>query len=685
MKTHTNEKKSRKLATTLSIFVIISLTLVFATLVILIGNSMKADLVKREEEKLTLLATENANIAKTLMESMIIEQKSLANVLLSMDGIDGKEKFDILTQTITTTKAAEKDILSLYMIAEPNSFGDNVPNGCSIFATDVDTTISESMFENVNEDVYNQVKKSKKLSIIDPFPKVIDGKEYEVLTVLQPVLNETGEVIAMIGSNIDADLLNNTVFNNGGFESFSNQIVCGHQTVIMHSNYPERVGKNFADVNGSTHTKQILDSVKSTEPFNFVDVESNGEARHKSFVPFYIYGSDTVWLSGTSISEKEFNSGFLSQIITVTIILGIALFVLTGVIFLNIKRALKPIGLLETAAQELSKGNLHVDIPYRSNDELGHLAHSLRSSINTLSTYVTDIDRAMAEMSEGNFDIVPSQPFIGDFENIERSIGKFIDNISSALREMDQAANQVSISSEMVASNAETLAQGATEQAASVEELSASISEISTKVHENALNSSKANDMSQGAAIAVTSSNNQMNNLMEAMNEINDKSSQISKIIKTIEDIAFQTNILALNAAVEAARAGAAGKGFAVVADEVRNLANKSSDAAKNTTALIEDSVGAVNNGVRLAQETAADLGSVVDGANSTTEIIEFIDNASNEQANLLGQITVAVNAISSIVQTNSATSQESAAASEEVSGQAQLLKSLIGRFKTKS
>ena len=241
---------------------------------------------------------------------------------------------------------------------------------------------------------------------------------------------------------------------------------------------------------------------------------------------------------------------------------------------------------------------------------------------------------------------------------------------------------EIKNSSDQVSSGAQALSQGATEQASSIEQLSASIIEISDQVRSNAVNANNATSLVESVGKEIDRSNIHMQEMIRAISEISDKSAQIGRIIKTIDDIAFQTNILALNAAVEAARAGAAGKGFAVVADEVRNLAGKSAQAASETTELIESSISAVLNGTRIADETAESLSSVVTGASKITSLMQDISKASNEQANSIGQVTQGIEQISGVVQTNSATAEESAAASEELSAQAQLLNSLVSKFK---
>ncbi len=344
----------------------------------------------------------------------------------------------------------------------------------------------------------------------------------------------------------------------------------------------------------------------------------------------------------------------------------------------------KPIALLMQLAQNMRNGMLHNELAYESNDEFGILARGYKDTSDTISSYIKDIDHAMNEMAGGNFNAAPSQPFVGDFKGIQDAIELFIHSMSATIDEIRQTADSVSNNSEHVSGSSQALAQGATQQASSVVELSSTINSISEHVKRNAENAEKASGMAQEAATATGKSNEFMQQLMVSMNDIHDKSAQINKIIKTIEDIAFQTNILALNASVEAARAGEAGRGFNVVAEEVRNLAGKSADAAKNTTQLIEASVASIDEGVRLASVTADELARVVVGANAATDLISEISLATTEQAGSLSEISIGIDQISSVVSTSSATSQEAAAASVELSNQATRLRQLVSRFVVK-
>jgi methyl-accepting chemotaxis protein len=368
------------------------------------------------------------------------------------------------------------------------------------------------------------------------------------------------------------------------------------------------------------------------------------------------------------------------------IIFVLASFIISLIIALKIARSIsKPVKVMADAAQRMAKGDLNVQISVDSKDEIGQLGAAFTESAASIKAYITDITENLAEVEQGNLDAPFNMDYIGDYQALGNAYQGILTSLNSTLGQINQASEQVSSGSEQVSNGAQALAQGATEQASSIEELSASITDISTQVKDNAEHAAEASVNVDHVRSEIETSNHYMGEMISAMSQINDSSSQIGKIIKTIEDIAFQTNILALNAAVEAARAGAAGKGFAVVADEVRNLASKSAEAAKDTTALIENSMKQVENGTRIADETAKSLLRVVDSAKAVSDTVEQISKASNRQSDAIGQVTLGVDKISGVVQTNSATAEESAAASEELSGQAQVMKELVGKFKLRN
>lgn len=374
---------------------------------------------------------------------------------------------------------------------------------------------------------------------------------------------------------------------------------------------------------------------------------------------------------------------------TVVVVIAFMIFVLGLAIFTAIKvgnriveSILGPLNEIENAAVELSRGNLHTNVTYHSEDEIGKLAHALRSSIERLSSYVADIDRAMHEFAEGNFDVQAEVEYRGDFMGIEESLMHFEKNMSDMVKNVQTVANQVTKASEQIAANSTELAEGASEQAGVTQELSVTIENVSGQIDRNAKEAVDISKEIQQVGRDLEYSNGKMREMVESMNRISQSSNEISKIIAAINEIASQTNLLALNASIEAARAGEAGRGFAVVADQVSLLASQSAEAATESTALIEESVSAVEKGMVIANETASQLQEVVKGALTIIDKINLIAEASREQAQAVNQINQGVEQINHVVQTNTGTSEACAASSEEMTAQAETLRGMIQQFK---
>lgn len=341
-----------------------------------------------------------------------------------------------------------------------------------------------------------------------------------------------------------------------------------------------------------------------------------------------------------------------------------------------------PLKSVENTADELMKGNLHSTLDYKSDDELGRLAHSLRNSIAILGSYVDDIDRAMKLFAEGNFDVKPEVEWKGDFVGILNSFMLFEESMAETIKGIQRVSDEVSSAAEQVASSSNELADGATNQASVVEELTATVEGVAEQVERNSQSAKQISNRVGNLGEAISESNSKMQEMVASMKDINEASEEIDKIISTINEIASQTNLLALNASIEAARAGEAGKGFAVVANQVNLLADQSAKAAKESAVLIETSVRAVKKGMTIADETATQLEEVVGNSKMITEEVADIAGTLEQQTAEIQQINEGIEQINDVVQTNSATSQECAAASEQMSSEAENLREMIRRFK---
>ena len=372
---------------------------------------------------------------------------------------------------------------------------------------------------------------------------------------------------------------------------------------------------------------------------------------------------------------------------TVAGILVIILSVIFAILFVKkisnvvVDSILEPLHAIEDVAKELTEGNLHSTLEYRSEDEIGKLAHSMRKSIRILGSYVDDIRRAMKLFSEGNFDVQPEVEGKGDFIGILDSFMAFEKSMAETVKGIQSASNEVSEGAEQVAASSNDLAEGATNQAAVVEELTATVTNVADQVAQNAKSAKEISGKVGELGNAILESNGKMHEMVDSMNEINEASKEIDKIIATINEIASQTNLLALNASIEAARAGEAGKGFAVVADQVTVLADQSAQAAKESAVLIETSVKAVEKGMVIADQTATQLEDVADNSRTITEQVGNIADTLESQTTAIHQINEGIEQINDVVQTNSATSEECAAASQEMSSEAENLRELIRKL----
>lgn len=517
-----------------------------------------------------------------------------------------------------------------------------------------------------------QVIKTKQAVVTDPFLDPATGKM--VISIVAPVFSaDKSDIVGFAGYDVFQDSLSEMIGGMKIGKGGSLELVSWSQSLV-YSFDSSVINKIVTEVPGlsAEYVKGVQDKYEGPLSYSY-----GGETYYSIFQKSPVTG----WTAIGSIPLSEIND-VRNQLVTVMVISSIIIVLLiTGIMIMIVRKILEPLHTMSLRVEEFSQGNLSVEIDVRSNDEIGMLADSVRNTINTLQEIILNISHILEEISDGNLNLVVEGHYQGDFLPIREALTGIVDSLNSTLGQINESADQVAGGSDQVSFGAQALSQGATEQASSIEELAASINEISKQVGENARNAEEARDSAKAVGNEMEENNRQMEAMIGAMAEIKDNSSEIGKIIKTIEDIAFQTNILALNAAIEAARAGAAGKGFAVVADEVRNLASKSAEASKNTAALIEKSIKSVEHGTGIADITAQELMAVVGKAMNVADTVDKISIASIEQSQAIKQITQGIDQISSVVQTNSATAEESAAASEELSGQAQMLKDYVSKF----
>ncbi len=380
------------------------------------------------------------------------------------------------------------------------------------------------------------------------------------------------------------------------------------------------------------------------------------------------------------IIEQQNTSSTIGMVVIIAVMV-VATIVVMLMATKIIRSIVEPSNQVRNALVGFSQGDLSIPVNFTGRNELGEMCDALRTSQQVLNSVIQDISATTGQMAKGNFDVELTATFPGDLAPIQTSVNQFVVRMSDTITNIAQSATQVSAGSEQVSNSSQSLAQGATQQASAVEELAATINEISTSSKQTAASAEEARVSVGQAGDQVDTSNEYVKQLNVAMTNISTSSEEIGKIIATIENIAFQTNILALNAAVEAARAGTAGKGFAVVADEVRNLASKSDEAAKATKDLIENSITAVHEGADVVDKVTESLEKTTVLTSGVVKLMDQVTEAVESQTTAIAQITEGIDQISAVVQTNSATSEECAAASEELSSQANIMHQLMAEF----
>lgn len=701
--------RSKKLSTQLSIIISVMLTIVFAififSAVFMSSRALKAAIssdFSNNSEKNAAKVQSTFDAASSLGENLqfylnrmyqLYSQQVASNTVdknLVRSDVCGKNILPFNKQieeyaanTIKSAVSNNPDIMAAGIFFDLYAFDPAVEEyALYIQVSNVEKYVPVTYEEYSMANYYTVAMQTQKPYFTEPY----DFYGTKLVSGCYPIVFE-GKSQGVVSVDINVSNFNQFAVSTEEYPTIFNEILTDQSTVVFDSTglSGEYVGMNTSDfIKNATDIKRITDGYATKQPFHLETEGDKGQKLSRFYCP--LTAGEQTWWSLTALDSKDMNKASTALVNLLIIIAAVSFLIILVILVTILRRKISPINQVVEAAGKIVQGDLDVSLDVESEDEIGLLAKSFLGMSADLREIISDIGYFLDEMSQGNFLVKTrcEERYVGDYVHILTAARNINTRLSDTLSQINHASDLVSMGSGQVSTGAQTLSQGATEQASSVEELAATINEINGQVTETADNAKQASQVVSETGMEILDCDRQMQELNAAMSDISYKSGEISKIIKTIEDIAFQTNILALNAAVEAARAGEAGKGFAVVADEVRNLASKSAEAAKNTTELIESSIHAVENGTELTAKTAESLKKVVDGAKIIETTVERITSATGEQASSLNQVTAGVDQISSVVQTNSATAQESAAASEELSGQAQLLKNLVSQFKLK-
>ena len=688
-------KRSHSLSGRISLSLGIIMLFLFALMTAFILAVASAAFNKKNEQNMNALSNLNAGRVNKITINTSNTMKSLAESFVNFhkeDGEDsalsGKSKLEEATGALTVSEAEEEyylmktmqsfaknnlGIVSQALLLEPDAFSKENSNYSLRYDTDGDKFSMVPYEVYGTQDFYKQAQESKTASATLPTENPDTGKGSFYMTV--PIL-DGDRFLGIVTTEISTEVFNELDMSTLGYENVFFDVL-DNQNNFVYSNNPDAKGKNLGDLIGQKYNDMLVEKMQSKEAF----FQRDGQVRY--YVPLQIEGVD--WWVQTAMTIPHFDQE-KNQLLFALILSEVIIFILVQIInFVRISNALKPLKKISEAGKEVAGGNFDVEIHYPQQDEIGELSRSISEVIGRSKKIVFDLRDRLDAMAGGNFtENLESEEYVGDYAPLLESLKHIQEDMNRTLQEVHASSVQVLSSAEQVNTGAQSLSQGATEQASSIEELSANMQDISQSIQASTKTAGDAYKLQGEAGVAVLQSNEKMEEMRKAMDDITAKSNEISKIIKTIDDIAFQTNILSLNAAIEAARAGAAGKGFAVVADEVGNLAQKSAKAAQNTGLLIEETIEAVEKGAKITEETAESLNSVSKSTEEVNTLIEKISAASSKDLEGITSLNQGLQQISSVVQANSATAEQSAAASEELTGQANKMNELVERFQLK-
>lgn len=658
----TDRKSKIKLTNRLQFKIISSnaiVIIVFIAILLMLGFRFTGQLVQ------THIFNNYRIISKSMSETVIAKLNyfigGVSTISENTNLIEIKDKPDFKPYTVDTLRSlqiSDPHFMLVYMCTE---------------------TAKNYFFPEIQTDAdprerpwYIQAKTHPGVQYTKPYDDLFTGSK--VISVMKAVYKE-GSFVGVVGADINMSFIQEYLASSKFSETSVSYLLSATNGVILIHENP--------DIHDTSPDAAVINSVKNSKDNLNVITDANG--KKKIVLHNFIESLDSYLVTEIDYRDLQMISdGVSGTILLFGIVSGLILISLSVILSSIVMKSIKQVTVV---AEKIADGDLNVDLTIRSKDELGVLSEAFRKTIERLTNYrgyINDISEALVAAAKGDLCYNTKMIYVGQFEKLKENILMLQNNLSDIIVKISETSDNVNLSSSKVSAAAASLSSGASSQAGTIEELSASISQITEQIKQNSLSSTTAMQKAELANLKLNESTEHMNNMITAMDEITQKSSEINKIVKMIDDIAFQTNILALNAAVEAARAGNAGKGFAVVADEVRNLAARSAEAVRTTTGLIEETVAAVDNGTRIASLTQGTLMETKEVTEETMSLIHNISDASKEQSNSMEEISQAVEHTSSIVQSNASTAQESANTSSELYSQAEMLRQLVNQFKLK-
>lgn len=615
--------------------------------------------------------------------TMTAEEKGMGTSMLygtQMNGLNVEVESYMINQMWSTILNSD-NIIGMGFQFEPYQYDSGIQS-YSTYVTEEDAQALQCApfadYETYSREVYYEIPKERKKPY---FTEPYEFEGIKRVIVAYPIMYK-GEFQGSITLNIGLNKFGESVKVNKDYPTMYGALFTENGINVYDTENEEYIGmglEEYLETSQKSYEEVVAGFAKG-EAFH-IKLKEAGAYRSLYFVP--IQAGDELWWSLTAVQENDKNK---SIIITMIIVIGISALSLAAVIsaiVVVLRRNLNPLKNVVAAAHEIVEGNLDVNLTVESEDEIGRLMQAFDDMAARMKYIITELSSMLGSMAEGNFNVAPADAgvYVGQYKNIAMAGTEITVRLSKTIEQIYQLSEQVSGGAEHVAGASQGLAEGATEQADSVEELNASVVEMTGQVKKNAQNAQSARQNMDITKEAVESGTEHMKHMVQAMENIKDSSSKIQNIVKTIEDIASQTNLLSLNAAIEAARAGEAGKGFAVVADEVKSLAEESALATRDIVELIQNSMEAVEEGSRVADETSEALAKIVESTEAISEMVEEISEGGKVQEEYILHINKAVDQISGVVQSNAATAQESAASSEELSAQAQNVRELLSQF----